>query len=76
MLYTGVLFDSRLAADILGLRASPLAVVLEPKFCTIHDLTFAQAGGRTSVKDDADVSSAPPSRARSRASLCLVTGAR
>ena len=59
MLYTGVLwfFRSRFAADILGLRVSPLAVVLAPKF---HDLTFACAGGRTSATDDADFYSAPP----------------
>ena len=31
------------AADIRGSRASPLAVVLKPKFCIVHDLTFARA---------------------------------
>ena len=39
---------------------SPLAVVLEPKFRIIHDLTFARDVGRTSVTDDTDFSSAPP----------------
>ena len=52
--------DSRFAADILGLRVSPLAVVLEPKFRIIDDLTFARAGVGTSVKDETDLPSAPP----------------
>ena len=55
-----LVFDSRFAADIRGLRVSPLAVVLEPKFRIIHDLTFACAGDRTSVNDDSDFCSAPP----------------
>ena len=55
-----LVFDSRFAADIRGLRVSPLAVVLEPKFRIIHDLTFARPGGRTSVIDDTGFSSAPP----------------
>lgn len=49
--------DSRFASDILGLGGSPLAVVLESKFGTIHDLMFARTGGRTSVNDDTDFSS-------------------
>ena len=33
--------------------------MLEPKFRIIHDLTFARAGGHSSVNDDTDFSSAP-----------------
>ena len=55
-----MVFYLSLAAEILGLRVSPLAVVLEPKFRIIHDLTFARAGGRSSVNNDTDFSSAPP----------------
>ena len=40
------------AAEIRGLRISPLAVVLEPKFRIVHDLTFARTGGRASVNND------------------------
>ena len=54
-----LVFDSRFASEILGLRVSPLAVVLEPKF-RIHDLTTARDGGRTSDNDDTDFSSASP----------------
>ena len=46
------------ASDIPGLRVSPLAVVRTPKFRIIHDLTFARAGGHSSVNDDTDFSSA------------------
>ena len=49
------------AVDIVGLRVSPLAVILEPKLRTVHDLSFASADGRTSVNSDTDFSSAPPS---------------
>ena len=42
------------ASGIRGLRASPLAVVLQPKFRIIHDLTFARAGNHSSVTDDTD----------------------
>ena len=45
--------------DIRGLRVSPLAVLLKPKFRIFHDLTFARAGGHSSVNDDTDFSSAP-----------------
>ena len=54
-----LVFDLRFAGEILGLRISPLSVVLEPKFRVIHDLTFARAGGRTSVDGDTDFDSAP-----------------
>ena len=47
------------AAEIGGLRISPLAVVLEPKFGIVHDLTFARAGERTSINNDTIYSSAP-----------------
>ena len=56
-----LVLDLRSASEILGLRISPLSVVLEPKFRIIHDLTFARAGGRTSVNGDTDFDSAPPS---------------
>ena len=44
----------------MGLRVSPLAVIPEPKLRIVHDLSFASAGGRTSVNSDTDFSSAPP----------------
>ena len=47
------------ASGIPGFRVSPLAVVLEPTFRIIHDLTFARAGDHSSVNDDTDFSSAP-----------------
>ena len=56
-----LVFDLRFAGEILGLRSSPLSVVLEPKFRNIHNLTFARAGGRTSVNGDTDFDFAPPS---------------
>ena len=46
------------ASDIQGLRVSPWAVVLKPKFRTVHNLTVARAGGHSSVNDDTDFSSA------------------
>ena len=49
-----------LSAVIMGLRVSPLAVIPEPKLRIVHDLSFASAGGRTSVNSDTDFSSAPP----------------
>ena len=50
------------AVDIVGLRVSPLAVILETKLRIVHDLSFASAGGRTSINSDTDFvfSSAPP----------------
>ena len=54
-----LVFKLSSASDIPGLRVSPLAVVLKPKFRIIHDLTFARAGGHSSVNDDTDFSSAP-----------------
>ena len=54
-----LVFKTSSASDTAGLRVSPLAVVLKPKFRIIHDLTFARAGGHSSVNDDTDVSSAP-----------------
>ena len=56
-----LVFDLRFAGEMLGLRNSPLSVVLEPKFRIIHDLTFARGGDRTSVNGDTDFDSAPPS---------------
>ena len=52
-----LVFKLSSTSDIRGLRVSPLAVV--PEFRIIHDLTFARAGGHSSVNDDADFSSAP-----------------
>ena len=46
------------ASDIQCLRVSPFAVVLEPKIRIIHDITFARAGGHSSVDDETDFSSA------------------
>ena len=48
------------ASDIRGLRVSPLSVVLKPMFRIIHDLTFARAGGHSSVNDDTDFPLPPP----------------
>ena len=56
-----LVFDLRFTGEILGLRISPLSVVLEPKFRIIHDLTFARAGGRTIVNGDTDFDSVTPS---------------
>ena len=56
-----LVFDLHFAGKILGLCISPLSVVLEPKFRISHDITFARAGGRTSVSSDTDFDSAPPS---------------
>ena len=56
-----LVFDLRLAGEILRLRISPLSVILEPKFRIIHDRPFARAGGQTSVNGDTDFDSAPPS---------------
>ena len=53
------MFKLSSAFDIRGLRVSPLAVVLKPKFRILHDLTFARAGGHSSVNDVTDFSSAP-----------------
>ena len=54
-----LVFKLSSVSDIPGLRVSPLAVVINPKFRIIHDLTFARAGSRSSVNGDADFSSAP-----------------
>ena len=40
-----LVLDLGSAAEIRGLRISPLAVVLKPKFRIVHNLTFARAGG-------------------------------
>ena len=56
-----LVFDLRFAGKILGLRSSPLSVVLEPKFRVFDDLTFARAGGQTSVNGGTDFDSASPS---------------
>ena len=54
-----LVFGSDSAAEIRGLRISPLAVVLKPKFCIVHDLTFARASEGTSMNNDTMFSSAP-----------------
>ena len=42
-----LVFDFLSAVDILGLRVSPLAVILEPKLRIVYDLPFrARAAGR------------------------------
>ena len=56
-----LVIDLRFACAFLGLRISPLSVVIKTKFRIFHDLTFARAGGRTSVNGDMDFDSAPPS---------------
>ena len=56
-----LVLDLRFAGEISRLFISPLSVVLEPKFWIFHHLTFARAGDRTSVDDDPDLDSAPPS---------------
>ena len=55
-----LVFDLLSAVDIVGLRVSALAVILEPKLRIVGDLSFASAGGRTSVNSDTGFSSAPP----------------
>ena len=45
------------ASDIWGLRVSSLAVVVNTKFCIIHDLTVTRAGGHSRGNDDTDYSS-------------------
>ena len=47
-----LVFDLGSAADIRGLRISPLAVVQKPKLRIDHDLSFARASGRTRVIND------------------------
>ena len=54
-----LVFKLSSASDIRGLRVLPLVAVLKPKFRIIHDLTFARAGGHSSLNDDTDFSSAP-----------------
>ena len=54
-----LVFDLLSAVDIVGLRVSPLAVILEPKLHIVHDFSFASAGGRTSVNSDTDFFPAP-----------------
>ena len=44
-----LVFKFSSASDIRGLRVSPLAIVLKLFFRIIHDLTFARAGGHSSV---------------------------
>ena len=53
-------FLVRVLRPTFWLGVPGLAVVLVPKFRTIHYLTFARAGGQTSVNDDTDSASAPP----------------
>ena len=47
-------------SDIRGLRFSRLGAVEGRKLCTIHDLTLAGDGYRSSVSNDTDFSAAPP----------------
>ena len=55
-----LVFDVKIIRKILGLRVSPLGVVEEPKFRSIHDLTFAAVTTiRSSVNDDTDFAQAP-----------------
>lgn len=61
------------AANILGLRVSPSAVILDVKFHIIHYLNFARAGARTSV-DRIPVFLRATLRAGPRASWWVVTG--
>ena len=53
-----LVFKLSSVSDIPGLRVSPLAVVINPKFRIIHDLTFARAGGHSRFNDDTDFPSA------------------
>ena len=54
-----LVLDLRGVSNILGLRLSPLAVVLKHMFRIIHDLTFARAGRRPSINGDINFSTAP-----------------
>ena len=54
-----LVFDLGSAAEIRGLRISPLPVVLEHKFRIVHDLTFARVGERTSVNNGYNYLSPP-----------------
>ena len=47
-----LVFDLGLAAANCGLRISPLAVVLEPKFRIVHDLTLERVGEWTRANKD------------------------
>ena len=69
-----LVFNLGSAADIRGLRDSPLAVVLNPKFRIVHDLTFARVGGRTSVKKRPKRFFRAALRARQRAPRCAAAG--
>ena len=69
-----LVFTLSSASDIRGLRVSPLAVVLKPKFRIIHDLTFARARVATPALTTIPIFLFPLPRAGSCASGCVVTG--
>ena len=54
-----LVFDLSSASGFRGLHVSPLAVVLQPEFRIIHDLTFARAGGHSGGNNDTELSSPP-----------------
>ena len=68
-----LVFDLLSAVDIVGLRVSPLAVILEPKLRIVHDLSFA------SVNSDTEFFFRAALRARPRSArgvvLCVVSAA-
>ena len=74
-----LVFDLLSAVDIVGLRVSALAVILEPKLRIVHDLSFADAGGGTSVNSDTDFFFRAALRARPRSArgvvVCVVSAA-
>ena len=67
-----LVFDLLAAVDIVGLRVSPLAVIPEPKLRIVHDLSFASAGGRTSVNSDTEFFFRAAARARPRSARGVV----
>ena len=72
-----LVFDLLFAVDIVGLRVSPMAVILKPKLRIVHDLSFASAGGRTSVNSDNEFFFRAALRARPRSArgvdVCVVS---
>ena len=74
-----LVFDLLSAVDIVGLRVSPLAVILEPKLRIVHDLWFASAGCRTSVNGDTEFFFRVAVRARPRSArggvVCVLSAA-
>ena len=72
MCYDALVFDLLSAVDIVGLRVSPLTVILEPKLRIVHDLSFASVGGRTSVYSDTELFFRAAVRARPRSARGVV----